>query len=115
MQSFFFGDGEAGVRAARSLMNLPYIEDINKTFSLDILHLSEKLAYEMFDHLSENHPEAKYNKAMMIFDTQPETTDEAYKILDSMILESWNGDIDEKNFAPAASMKYYHLINSFFE
>lgn len=107
MQSFFFNDENAGIRVARRLKNIQAFTDNQIDFSEDILKSTEKLAYHIFDYLSENYDnqEARYNKAL-ILSNQMGHTDEAQDIWDSMIFESVNGTIDFRNLFPTLVSRY---------
>lgn len=107
MQSFFFNDENAGIRVARRLNNIQAFTGNTIDFSEDVLKTAEKLAYHIFDYLSENYDnqEARYNKAL-ILSNQIDHIDEAQDIWDSMIFESVNGTIDFKNLFPTIISRY---------
>ncbi|CAI2387601.1 unnamed protein product [Moneuplotes crassus] len=104
MHSFFLGDKFAGLRATRVITSLNTKINVSENAQIK----ANELYFQILEHLSEDIPEAKFNKASLIVATSPDKIDEADDIWDSMIYDSWNGKIDIKNLAPAVLSKLYH-------
>jgi len=114
MQAFLRGDYNAGLSLARLLR---YSQTINSKNLSENFESNKALAYNAYTVMSDKVPEAKYNKAIMIYKGEGTLSNplKSIELLDEMLKDTWRHKIDQKHFLPLYMTKYYYFLLEFID